>query len=285
MTGTVKKTPYDNIDNSPKINRDVDNFLRFDERLVRIYKSVHELHAAGYSNRKIGGLLGMSRVTVSKYVHGGFESLCRKEFRSNLHIYHDYIVKSLEAGMSRKDIYRNVVTKGYDGKQTAAYDYMNKVIEYYGIDISIGKSTSADSIQSRKELQNYDYFTRAELFRSLWMNFEILPAHKEYVFSKYPQLYELNICIKEFRQIFDEGRMPLLYLFIEKYRSSEIKALSVFATGMEKDIDAIENAVSSSLSNGFVEGTVSKLKMVKRVMYGRCRRILLTAKLMYNGSG
>lgn len=58
--------------------------------------------------------------------------------------------------------------------------------------------------------------------------------------------------------------------------------LSVFTKGMEKDIEAIENAVSSDLSNGFMEGTVSKLKMVKKVMYGRCRKELLAAKLMYN---
>ena len=58
--------------------------------------------------------------------------------------------------------------------------------------------------------------------------------------------------------------------------------LSVFARGMENDIEAVENAVSSNLSNGFVEGTISKLKMTKRVMYGRCSRELLAAKLMYN---
>ena len=101
----------------------------------------------------------------------------------------------------------------------------------------------------------------------------------------YPQLYELNICIKEFRMIFNDRQMPLLSLFIEKYKTSNINALSVFASGMEKDIEAIENAVSSNYSNGFVEGTISKLKMMKRVMYGRCRRELLAAKMMYADTG
>ena len=49
----------------------------------------------------------------------------------------------------------------------------------------------------------------------------------------------------------------------------------------EKDIEAVENSVASPLSNGFVEGTNNKLKMVKRTMYGRCSRQLLEAKLMY----
>ena len=34
------------------------------------------------------------------------------------------------------------------------------------------------------------------------------------------------------------------------------------------------------LSNGFVEGTNSKLKMIKRTMYGRCGKELLAAKLI-----
>jgi len=78
--------------------------------------------------------------------------------------------------------------------------------------------------------------------------------------------------------------MPLLYLFIEKYKESELKELSTFAKGLEKDMDAVENAVASTPSNGFVEGCNSKLKMIKRTMYGRCSKELLTAKLMYNSA-
>ena len=77
--------------------------------------------------------------------------------------------------------------------------------------------------------------------------------------------------------------MPQLYLFIERYKVSGIKEIASFARGLEKDIYAVENAVASNLSNGFVEGTNSKLKMVKRTMYGRCSKELLEAKLMYRG--
>ena len=74
--------------------------------------------------------------------------------------------------------------------------------------------------------------------------------------------------------------MPYLYLFIEKYKNSDLKELSRFASGLEKDLSAVENAVASPLSNGFVEGTNSKLKMIKRTMYGRCGKELLTSKLI-----
>lgn len=60
-----------------------------------------------------------------------------------------------------------------------------------------------------------------------------------------------------------------------------LKELSRFASGLEKDLPAVENAVASPLSNGFVEGTNSKLKMIKRTMYGRCSKELLAAKRIY----
>jgi len=59
-----------------------------------------------------------------------------------------------------------------------------------------------------------------------------------------------------------------------------LKELSRLASGLEKDLSAVENAIASPLSNGFVEGTNSKLKMIKRTMYGRCGKELLTAKLI-----
>jgi len=177
----VKKTPCN-----------VDNFSEFDAKCVQTFNSVHELHSTGYSNRGIAKLLHISRPNIAKYVNGDFEKLCRKTLRSGMDTFHDYIVKSLKAGMSRKDIYTNVIGMGFKGKISGAYEYMNKLITYYGIEISLYRSTSADTIQRRKDLQKYDYLTRAELFKSLWMNQEISPAHKTFVFNKYPQLYELN---------------------------------------------------------------------------------------------
>lgn len=77
----------------------------------------------------------------------------------------------------------------------------------------------------------------------------------------------------------------LLYLFINKYKKSSIEALRSFAKGLENDREAVENAVAYEYSNGFVEGINSRLKMIKRTMYGKCNRELLEAKLCYMRQG
>lgn len=91
----------------------------------------------------------------------------------------------------------------------------------------------------------------------------------------------MHNCIREFRNVFENRSVPLLYLFIEKYKGESIKSLNSFAKGLERDIDAVENAVAYDYSNRFVEGTNSRLKMIKRTMYGRYGKKLLEAKLCY----
>ena len=118
----------------------------------------------------------------------------------------------------------------------------------------------------------------------MWMNAELTTAHKKFIYSRYPKVWELQCCIKEFRTIFRKRNVPLLYLFIEKYCKSKIRTIKSFVEGIKRDIDAVENAVAYDYSNGFVEGTNSKLKMIKRTMYGRCGKELLTAKLILSSS-
>ena len=68
------------------------------------------------------------------------------------------------------DVLRRLIPKGYKGGHTDAYDYMNKIIERFHIDIAVYKSSSSDAIQKKKKLQKYDHLSRNGIFRFLWMN-------------------------------------------------------------------------------------------------------------------
>ncbi|MCD7745672.1 MAG: transposase [Lachnospiraceae bacterium] len=265
-----------------KISEGVDNFPEYNEKYVQLYETIHKYADVGYSKREIARALQCGRNTVTKFLNGDLESLCRKNYKSSLDRYYDYVVKELTAGKCRMDVYNGLVLKGYEGGRTAAYDYMNKVIKRHRLAVSVIKSTSADAIKKRYELQKYDHISRSGVFRFLWMNAELSEVHRSYIMEHYPRIRELRNCILEFRDIFERKSMPRLYLFIEKYMNCEMKEIQTFAKGLMRDIEAVENSVASSLSNGFVEGTNSKLKMVKRTMYGRCSKELLAAKLMYD---
>jgi transposase len=66
-------------------------------------------------------------------------------------------------------------------------------------------------------------------------------------------------------------------------RSSGARAVETFAVGLEQDGAAVRAALTTPWSNGQAEGQVTRLKLLKRQMYGRAgfdllrRRTLLAA--------
>ena len=206
--------------------------------------------------------------------------LCRTNKRSSLDQHKDFIIKCLTEGKTQSETARLVMDLGCACGNGNVRQYIHSVVMQYQIDVNKYVSSSHENAQSKKK--KTDYITRKGIFQYLWLNGDLSSEHYKFLWKKYSILQEIEKCIREFREIFRTKKMPLLYLFIDRYKYSSLKELASFASGLEKDISAVENAVASDLSNAFVEGTNNKVKMVKRTMYGRCSKKLLAAKLMYN---
>lgn len=180
--------------------------------------------------------------------------------------------------MILKDISSIISTQGYKGKPNNFYRYCGNLMKENDIEYHTSKNTVGAPINRTK--LHVHYISRKDVFDFLWLGKELNPKDKEIVFKKYPLLHEIHICIREFREIFDNKSIPYLYLYIEKYIKSNNSNLKSFANGLRRDINAVENAVSSPLSNGFLEGNNNRLKMIKRMMYGRAGLPLLKAKIL-----
>ena len=68
--------------------------------------------------------------------------------------------------------------------------------------------------------------------------------------------------------------------WIERARASLIAS---FARGVSNDEAAVRSAIASHWSNGQTEGQITRLKLVKRQMYGRGKLDLLQARLIGAG--
>ncbi len=66
-------------------------------------------------------------------------------------------------------------------------------------------------------------------------------------------------------------------------RACGVRAVETFVAGLEQDGAAVRAALTLPWSNGQAEGQITKLKLLKRSMYGRAsfallrRRVLLAA--------
>jgi transposase len=56
--------------------------------------------------------------------------------------------------------------------------------------------------------------------------------------------------------------------------------LARFARTLNRDFDAVKNAIEMPRSNGQAEGQINRLKTLKRAMYGRAGPELLRARLL-----
>jgi len=64
-------------------------------------------------------------------------------------------------------------------------------------------------------------------------------------------------------------------------QSSHLPELQSFAAGVEKDKDAVRNGLTWWINNGMVEGHVTKLKLIKRQMYGKASFALLRQRVLH----
>lgn len=83
----------------------MDNILNYNEKNVQLYNAIHEYSEAGHSKRTISKMLHCSRNTVTKYLEGDYDSLCRQNFYSGMDQFYDYVIKELSSDVSRKDVF------------------------------------------------------------------------------------------------------------------------------------------------------------------------------------
>ena len=92
-----------------------------------------------------------------------------------------------------------------------------------------------------------------------------------------PDLVGARDLLDEFHAIVRERRRHCLDTWITR---AETGLLASFAVGLSADRAAVEAALSEPWSSGQVEGQITKLKLVKRQMYGRANIDLLEARLL-----
>lgn len=92
-----------------------------------------------------------------------------------------------------------------------------------------------------------------------------------------PNLTITRTLIDDFQTMIRSKAVAKLAAWLDDARASLVGS---FANGVEKDIAAVRNAIISPWSNGQTDGQFTKLKLIKRQMYGRTKIDLLQTRLI-----
>lgn len=100
------------------------------------------------------------------------------------------------------------------------------------------------------------------------------------ILDRCPALRTVEQLVSDFGGMLRQRHGQHLDTWIAQAQASDIAPLRGFAAGLLKDYDAVRNGLTLSWSSGAVEGTVTKIKAVKRAMYGRANFDLLRRRIL-----
>ena len=98
--------------------------------------------------------------------------------------------------------------------------------------------------------------------------------------SALPSLAKARDLVERFQALVRGRNSETLATWIDAAMASP---LASFAAGIRADREAVAAAIVEPWSNGQTEGQVTKLKLVKRQMFGRAKLDLLRARLVVAG--
>jgi transposase len=139
--------------------------------------------------------------------------------------------------------------------------------------------------RKRKVRSLYRRPSSHEVTRLLMLSSEKLSAVEREYLDKLrhdcPEARETQLLAQGFMQMIHERKAEGFNQWIKHVRQSNLPELKSFGAGLLRDRSAVTAAMKHEWSNGQVEGQITRLKLLKRQMYGRAKLDLLRARVLH----
>ena len=190
--------------------------------------------------------------------------------------YENKVLELRGKGMTYKNIHAIISAEGYKGSVASLRMFVQK--ERYR---NACNQSSADVCS---DYQPKEYIQRRSITQLIYSKIDDIYSISREQFKKaletYPMLATLYELRNEFFAIIYSKNPKGLEEWIRKLYAVNIAELNTYANGISKDIEAVKNGIRLAYNNGLAEGSVNKIKVVKRIMYGRNSFELLKAKVL-----
>lgn len=264
---------YDKLISMTPIEMDLlfqTNMMTVHEEKVRlkmdIVNEVRELKNIGCSNREISRRTGITTMTIRKYLDENFNPIHAsygKKKNGKLLKYIEDIDFMLEKGLMGTIIEKSVRELGYEGSSST--------VRHYITDWKRRRKFYNDKTEDSSKNVAIE---RKNILKLLYHPIENVKAIGQESFKEicndYPCFAKIHDIIWKFKKLLNDKNADKLRNWMNIANNLQIREISSFVNGLERDIYAVQNAIKYDYSNGLAEGSVNKLKVIKRVMYGRC---------------
>lgn len=238
------------------------------------YQQVVELSKQGIATKEIAGRVGLSDRTVRDWLkQGAFpEAQKRRKKQSSFDPFAAYALKRWQDGEHNGLVlWQEIKNQGYTGTDRSVYRYLKTLkqaevraplhperIQKYSVNVAIWLF-----VRDPKKL---DEIEREDLAAFCQASVALKKA------------YDL---LQDFLVMVHKREGHRLDAWLARVAESGLPELQSFATGVERDKDAVQAGLTWPINNGMVEGHVTKLKLIKRTMYGRAGFALLRQRVLH----
>lgn len=208
---------------------------------------------------------GLARDTVRRIIRGQRFDVFRSR-QSSLEAELPWLDAQWEAGKRNASaLWRSMRARGFRGSLRVVSEWATRRRRAEKVDaVSLARVPSARTL-ARLMTTGRDNLSKAET---------ITIAAVE---DGLPQLVKARDIIADFQQMIRTKAVAQMTRWIDRAADSLVAS---FSSGVRKDEAAVRAAIISPWSNGQTEGQITKLKLVKRQMYGRGKIDLLQARLI-----
>jgi transposase len=218
----------------------------------------------GFSIREIVRRTGHSRGLIRKILRGQRSDVFRLR-ESSLELYLPWLDTRWAAGdRNGAALWRQLQEQGFRGSLRVVTEWATRRRQADKTDNVLTRAPAARTI-ARLLTIGRDRLSKSETIT--------VAAVEDGV----PLLIEAREIIAAFQAMIRKRALDTFDHWMEQAKSSLIRS---FANGILKDKAAVVAAITSPWSNGQTEGQITKLKLVKRQMYGRGKIDLLQARVI-----
>ena len=240
-------------------------------RQVARFEAVKSQLQQGLSVKKVAREVGVAKGTVEKYKRlAQHPGTARPWSRPReLEAFHDWFRAMWAAGtQNASTLYQALRAQGYAGGYTVVREFYRQL------------RLAMPSRPRRWVCPSPRTLSWAMLNRKAIRSPQVTTL-LEHCDAQHPELARVGQLLTEGWNIFRQTSVVPLRTWLTALTTSGVRELQAFAVGIDRDYDAIREAVETSFSNGQVEGQVNRLKTLKRSMYGRVGLNLLRARVRY----
>jgi transposase len=264
--------------------------LRRYARFIELYQQVHALEAKQLRVTDIAERLAVSRGTVYHYLQMDHppERPSPQDRRSRpLDRYKPYLLQRWNEGIrNSRQLWRELVARGYQQSSAPVQRFIGPLRQQTGTPHKF-KSAAAAPLYTSEEVrqrpltppQAARLLCSQEQARRPWQQAYLtrLCANDEAIAQTYHLVQAFGTLVR------DRPGVVQVDQWLAEVEQCGVPELQTFVAGLKKDYDAVLAGLTSEWSNGPTEGCVNKLKLIKRLMYGRGSFPLLRQRVLQRG--